>query len=191
LSRPFKIAVAGSHSTGKTTFLTTLQRAIEDLGLKADYVHDSAADARDLGFPILSGHTFESTAWLMARAIELETAASLTADVILVDRPLHDALGYLRAALAYSGRSIEASRMHTLEGLCEAWAAEYDLMFVTAIDPAIPVAEGRDPDLLFRDRAAKEVRKVIETYFPSRWQLLRPDAEETVLSHLRERSARA
>lgn len=191
MSRPFKIAVAGSHSTGKTSFLTALEPAIRDLGLRVAYVHDSAADAQALGFPILSGHTFESTAWLMAKAIELETAASLTSDVILVDRPLHDALGYLLAALAHSGRSIEPDRMRTLERLCEAWAAEYDLMFVTAIDPGIPVAPGRDPDLRFRERAAQEVRKVVETYFPSRWQLLGPGAGDIVLGHLRGRAASA
>lgn len=191
MSRPFKIAVAGSHSTGKTTFLTHLRPAVEDLGLKVAYVHDSAADAQALGFPILSGHTFESTAWLMARAIELETAASLTADVILVDRPLHDALGYLLAALAYSSRSVEPDRMRTLERLCEAWAAEYDWMFVTTIDPGTPVAAGRDADLAFRELAANEVRKVIQTYFPSRWQMLGPEAHETVLGHLRERFASA
>jgi len=177
---PFRIAVAGTHSTGKTTFLKALQVEFEQRGHRVTYVHDSAVHARELGFPILADHTFESTAWLMARAIELETAASLSSDVILVDRPVADALGYLRAALLHSGRSIASQRMAALEGICEAWAVEYDLVFMTVMDASVPLGEGRDGDQLFRERAASEVAQVIDRFMPERHLLAHGGAEQAI-----------
>lgn len=50
---PFRIAIAGTHSTGKTTFMGALSDELVQLGHKVQYVHDSAVDARDHGFPIL------------------------------------------------------------------------------------------------------------------------------------------
>ena len=182
--RTFKIAVAGSHSTGKTTFLRRVQEALEAQGVRVEYVHDSAADARDLGFPILTGHTFESTAWLMARAIELETVASLHADVILIDRPVHDALGYLLAALRHSGRTIDKARLERLERICEAWAGEYDLVFQTQIDASVPLGPGRDPDLKFRAAAAAAVAKVIGRFIPSHHMIDPGHVDEALQSAL-------
>lgn len=165
---PFRIAVAGTHSTGKTTFLTRLKELFEQRGLGVAYVHDSAVNAQDKGFPILAEHTFESTAWLMARAIELETEATISADVILVDRPVADALGYLRAALRHTNRSISPSRMEALERICAAWSPEYDLAFLTVLDASVQLGEGRDGDALFRLRAAEEVTSVVDRFMPDR-----------------------
>lgn len=161
MTRPRKIAVAGTHSTGKTSFVTALQGRLEAMGLKVVYVHDSAEDARALGFPILKGHTFDSTSWIMAEAIRLEAAASLRAEVILVDRPVPDALGYLIAALRSTGRSIDSIRMERLERICAAWVGEYDLLFVTELDETIPIGPGRDDDLAFRAAAGRAVTEVI------------------------------
>ncbi|KMS59871.1 hypothetical protein V474_11895 [Novosphingobium barchaimii LL02] len=178
---PFRIAVAGTHSTGKTTFLTRLKAVFEQRGLAVAYVHDSAVNAQDRGFPILAHHTFESTAWLMARAIELETEATLSADVVLVDRPVADALGYLQAALLHTSRSIPPARIQALERICEAWAPEYDLAFVTVLDPSVELGEGRDGDALFRARAAEAVTRVVDRVMPDR-HLLRHGGADAALT---------
>lgn len=178
---PFRIAVAGTHSTGKTTFLTRLKAVFEQRGLAVAYVHDSAVNAQDRGFPILAHHTFESTAWLIARAIELETEATLSADVVLVDRPVADALGYLQAALLHTSRSIPAARIQALERICEAWAPEYDLAFVTVLDPSVELGEGRDGDALFRARAAEAVTRVVDRVMPDR-HLLRHGGADAALT---------
>lgn len=174
---PFRIAVAGTHSTGKTTFLTRLKELFEQRGLVVAYVHDSAVNAQDKGFPILAEHTFESTAWLMARAIELEAEATLSADVILVDRPVADALGYLQAALLHTSRSIAPARLEALEQICAAWAPEYDLAFLTVLDPSVELGEGRDGDALFRARAAEEVTRIVDRFMPDRHLLFQGGAE--------------
>lgn len=135
-------------------------------GLNVAYVHDSAVNARDLGFPILTGHTFESTAWMMAEAIRLETVASLAADVILVDRPVPDALGYLLAALKVTGRRIDPTRMERLLHICEAWVGEYDLIFVTELDLSIPIGLGRDDNEEFRIAAGEAVSQIVGSLVP-------------------------
>ena len=187
MTRPFKIAVAGTHSTGKTTFVAGLKARLDEFGLRAIAVHDSAADARARGFPILAAHTFESTAWLVAEAIRLETEASLAAEVVLVDRPVPDALGYLIAALRHQDRSLEAGRLERLEAVCRAWAGEYDLVFVTLLDEAVPIGPGRPDDLAFRAEAARAVAEVVHAMVPGAIDLPRggaPEAIEICLTHL-------
>lgn len=178
MTRPsYRIAVTGTHSTGKTSFVERLKGEFEARGLKADHVHDSAANARALGFPILADHTFESTAWLMARAMQLETEATLSADVILIDRPVPDALGYLLAALAHSGRALDPIRLGVLEKICAAWASEYDLVFRTVLDPSVPIGQGRDGDETFRIKAGEEVAAVVDRLLPARHLLRNGDSD--------------
>ncbi|NCP23882.1 MAG: AAA family ATPase [Erythrobacter sp.] len=189
--KAFRIAVAGTHSTGKTTFMNALREEFEKRGLTVEYVHDSAAEARDTGFPILSGHTFESTAWLMARAMQLEMEATLKSQIILVDRPVHDALGYLLAALAHTDRDITEEKMARLDGVCDAWKGEYDLVFMTVMDPAVPVGEGRDDNAVFRALAGQKVAEVVNRFLPNRLLLKNGERHEAVLRCLAEFEARA
>ena len=169
--------MAGTHSTGKTTFMRRLQRVLKRRGFDVCYVHDSAAQARKLGFPILEHHTFESTAWLIAHAMRLETAATLKHEVILVDRPVPDALGYLMAALAHTGRTIASERLQRLRTICAAWAGEYDLIFATQLDPAIQLGAGRDGNLAFRVEAGQAVAAILAEMAPSHMLIdpLHPD----------------
>jgi hypothetical protein len=180
LTRPFKIAVAGTHSTGKSTFVTALLSALTQAGFAAKGVHDSAADARSLGFPILADHSFESTAWLMSQAIRLETEASLQADVIVVDRPVPDALGYLRAALRHQSRELDPGRVERLEEICRTWVGEYDLIFVTVLDDQVPIGPGRPDDKAFRRLAARCVAEVFEEMAPHAIPLRHGEAEAAV-----------
>lgn len=166
--RSFKIAVAGTHSTGKSTFLTSVRTALEHRGARVESVHYSAVEAQSLGFPILADHTFDSTVWLMARTMGLEAEAALKAEVILIDRPVPDAFGYLLAALRYTRRSLEPGQYERLDAICKAWAGEYNLVFLTHMDPAIPLGAGRDPDPTFRSIAELAITEVIDGLFPHR-----------------------
>ena len=192
--RPFKIAIAGTHSTGKSTFAARLMARIRGLPLRATVVHDSAQEARDLGFPILSEHTFDSTSWLIGNAMRLEADASLRADVIIVDRPVPDALGYLHAALSYTGRKLDDGRLERLERICETWVAEYDLFFVTELDTSVPLGAGRDGNEQFRRAAAAAVAEVVERMV-SRHLTLRhgqtTGAEDLALESVRQYFKRA
>ena len=116
----------------------------------------------------------------MARAIQLEMEATLVADVILVDRPVHDALGYLLAALAHTDRTVPAVKLRQLERLCTAWAGEYDLVFMTVLDPKIPLGEGRDGDAVFRQLAGEKVAEVVDRFLPDHRLLYSGDGQAAV-----------
>ena len=152
-----KIGIAGTHSTGKTSFLDALSAAFEARGLRVARVTDVAREARDLGFPILRSHTFESTLWIMTRCITKQLEAGLSADVVLVDRPALDAVGYLYAALEHRGEQLSSEHERILLDLAKHDASTYDALCRTELDPTIPLGEGRDPDLNFRAAAARQI----------------------------------
>ncbi|HEV7402652.1 MAG TPA: AAA family ATPase [Chthoniobacteraceae bacterium] len=101
-----KLAISGTHSTGKTSLLQSVESVLRAEGYRVARVSDLATEARDHGFPILREHTFASTLWIMTRGITLELEAELNADVVLVDRPVADAMGYFSAALKHRGSSL-------------------------------------------------------------------------------------
>jgi hypothetical protein len=85
--RPVTIAVAGAHSTGKSTFLAKLARELCRRDLRVAIVGDLGEQAQRAGFPILAQHTWASTLWIITRGISNELAAWIGADIVLIDRP--------------------------------------------------------------------------------------------------------
>ncbi len=152
-----RIAVAGTHSTGKSTFLTALADDLTAGGLRVGCVADVASKAKDLGLPILRDHVYESTLWIMAECMRQEMEAALRADVVLVDRPVFDALGYLLAALQATGRHVDARRLEELRAIAVAHASYYDWVAVTVLDERVALGDDRDPDRTFRRVAAEKV----------------------------------
>lgn len=177
---PTKIGIAGTHSTGKSTFLAALASLLEEHGLSTHRINDLAKRARDIGFPILTEHTFESTLWIMAECMRQEAEASLTCDVILVDRPVLDALGYLQAALEVTGRSLRPGRLEELNTIARAHTADYDLLVVTSLDHSVPLGEGRDQNLMFRDAAAKHIDALILDLAPGTLRMTSANTSEIV-----------
>jgi hypothetical protein len=180
MTNPRKIAVAGTHSTGKTSFLERLKTVLESTGLKVAYVHDSAEEARQNGFPILKDHTFESTSWLIGQAIRLEASAALKADVVLIDRPVPDALGYLLAALSVTNRTLERDKLKRLEAVSASWVGEYDLVFETELDPTIPLGPGRDGDQSFMIAAGTAITDMMNRIAPDRHRLRSDNVELSI-----------
>ena len=164
--RACKIAVAGTHSTGKSTFIALLRRQLEKRGIHVNCIHVCATEASAFGFPILENHTFESTAWIIARTIELEAIASISSEVILVDRPVPDALGYLVAALGYTRRNLEDRRLNVLETICASWVKEYDLLFATELDRSVPIGAGRSTNEAFRIAAGEAISQILGRIAP-------------------------
>ena len=157
-----KLGVAGTHSTGKTSFLDALSESLQGKGLRVGRVTDVAREARDAGFPILRDHTFESTLWIMTRCINKQLQLALANDVVLVDRPALDAVGYLWAALETRGQRLSWREEQTLVTLAQQDAASYPRLFRTQLDPSIPLGPGRDPDLAFRKSAAAHIATAFE-----------------------------
>lgn len=178
--RPVKIGVAGTHSTGKSSFLEALKPVLEEFGLSSTVISGLAEQARELGFSILADHTFDSTLWIMAQGMKLEAEASLGSDVILVDRPAPDALGYLLAALEVSEREETPKRIEELRAIAQAHTGDYDILIVTSLNPGIPLGEGRDENARLRDAAAKHIDALMVEFAPNVWRLTSSNASELV-----------
>jgi hypothetical protein len=159
--RPIRIGVGGSHSTGKTSFLDSLETRLNGSNLRIHRVRDLAKNARALGFPILTEHTFESTLWIMAEGMRRETEATLTSDVVLIDRPVFDALGYFEAALQVSGRKAEPRDLEELRTIALSHLGAYDLVFGTELDTTVALGDGRDKNEDFRQAAADRIKRFL------------------------------
>lgn len=155
-----KFGVAGTHSTGKSTLISELTKALTARGLRVGRVTDLATKARDLGFPILRDHTFESTLWIMTHGISEQLVAGLNADVVLVDRPALDAVGYLWAALEHRNAQLQAAQQEYLLALARHDTATYAVICRTELDPEVPLGSGRDTDSRFREAAGKHIAAV-------------------------------
>jgi hypothetical protein len=176
--RPIKIGIAGTHSTGKSSFLELLRPVFLQHGLASTTIGGLAERARALGFPILAEHTFDSTLWIMAEGLRLEAEASLQSDVILVDRPVPDALGYLLAALEVSGREEDPRHIDELRAIARAHVRDYDILIVTSLDPGIPLGDGRDRNAQLRNAAARHLDALIDEFVPGAWRLTSSNADE-------------
>jgi GTPase SAR1 family protein len=196
-SNVIKIGITGTHSTGKTTFVENLAKVFIDHDLKVGRIDNLARRALALGFPILTEHTFESTLWIMAECMRQEAEASLICDIILVDRPVLDALGYLDAALEITHRQLDTRGYDELKAIARAHSTDYDVLVMTVLDPAIPLGDGRDLDQEFRAAAATRIEVLISEFALDAHQLTSKNTDkitaavsEFVLNHPgRKRSA--
>jgi predicted ATPase len=175
-----KIAITGTHSSGKTTFLQNLERELNGAGLRIQRIGDFARRAQGLGFPILTKHTYESTLWIMAECLRCEAEASLQSDLILVDRPVIDALGYLQAALQLSSRTLDSRRSEELMTIATTHTPDYDVLIRTALDSNIEVGKGRDLDGEFRVATATAIERLVNQIEPNALILTSANGKELV-----------
>jgi len=170
------IGITGTHSTGKSTFFEKVRQQAERRGLRVARVGDVATRCQAAGFPILSEHTFESTLWIIASVISSELEHALKCDLVLVDRPVSDAIGYLEAALALTHRTITEAERNYLYTLVKMHSSSYAMLFKTELDKTIPLGDDRDPDLDFRAAADEHItRSLKELRIPT----LNPEAPES------------
>jgi predicted ATPase len=162
--RPVTIAIAGAHSTGKSTFLAKLAQELRHGNLRVATVADLGEQAQRAGFPILAQHNWASTLWIITQGISNELAAWISADIVLIDRPVPDALGYYRAALDYRGEQPDPATTRYLDTITREHAVHsYDLILRTQLDPAIPLGTNkpRDDNARFRQLADQHVAQVM------------------------------
>ncbi|MFI9503811.1 AAA family ATPase [Nocardia sp. NPDC052566] len=157
------IALTGTHSTGKTTWIKRLANELRRNRIDVEMVADLGLQAQQIGLPILSDHTWASTLWIITRGISNEIEAWTKADVVLIDRSVPDALAYYEAALEYRGQSADPHRIEHFEDLVANHCFNYDLTLRTVLDPRLPlgVSKARDTDIEFRALANLHVKKVL------------------------------
>jgi AAA domain-containing protein len=183
VEKPVVIGVLGTHSTGKSTFLARLAHELRRRHIQVATVADLGEQAQRIGLPILQNHTWASTLWIATRGISNELEAWPHGDVVLVDRPVPDALGYYRAALEYRDEQAEPSMLGYLESLVRGHSVHYNLLFRTTLDPAIPLGDNkeRDEDSQFRLLADRFVGQVLDELGLAH-ELLPADGHDMALS---------
>lgn len=177
----FKIGIAGTHSTGKSSLAVILKEKLESLGKKVGQIQGLATNAHEAGFPILTEHTIDSTLWIIASCMKQEAELSLASDVIIVDRPVPDAIGYLDAALEVSRRQVDANRLSMLKNIARIYSTEYGILVVTLLDSAQALGPGRDQDAKFRRVAGERIHDFV-SQFPSKPLTLSSSNSESVVA---------
>ena len=161
--KPLRIGVTGTHSTGKSTFCEAVRRVCEARGLRVGAVGSPGQAARDLGFPILRDHTFESTMWIIAKTIGGELESGLKADVVLADRAVIDAVGYWMAALKTRNETPDPAHLKLVSNFVADYSRTYEILFMTVLDPGLPLGAGRkrDQDAAFRVLAGESIASAV------------------------------
>ena len=106
--------------------------------------------------------------------------AALRFDVVLVDRPLLDALGYLLAALESSGRNVEKPRLEELTQIAQAHQSRYDWFAATVLDEAIALGPDRDRNEGFRRLAGETIGRLAKAHVPNARLLTIADASSLI-----------
>ena len=87
-----KIAVIGTHSTGKTCLTSKMFAYASKNGINAHYIQEVA---RSCPLPINDGFTTEAATWIMSKQIALEIEArAKKPDFIICDRSCFDPIVY-------------------------------------------------------------------------------------------------
>ena len=124
---------------------------------------DLGQQAQQIGLPILHGHIYTSTLWIMTRGISEEVGAWPHCDVLHIDRAVPDTLGYYLAALDYRSETPDEAAITHLQTLAAQHSRQYDLIFRTVLDDTMPVGttKPRDPDTRYRTLADPHVGQVL------------------------------
>jgi predicted ATPase len=149
--KPVRIAVTGTHSTGKTTLLQRLEMEFRAEGHRVARTSGNLATrAAQLGFPKLHQQTADTTQWIIAAGICAELETALTADVVLVDRSALDPFAYYLAASELRGHQPDPADLERLRTLVEQHTSAYALLLATVLDETIPLGTHRDRDPALR-----------------------------------------
>ncbi|MFE9331717.1 AAA family ATPase [Streptomyces sp. NPDC006925] len=157
-----RIAVAGTHSTGKTTLLRLLETELRATGRTVARTPASfAAKAAELGFPKLQQQSAECTEWIITASAAAAAEATLSADVVLVDRSALDPVAYYLAAVEQGCYEPDPAAVHRLSALAAIHAGGYGLLVATVLDPAVRLGDHRDRDLEYRASVDRQLHRLL------------------------------
>lgn len=161
-SQPLRIAVLGTHSTGKTTLLKRIEMELRGYGLTVARTGQLGKRAAAAGLPKMQNHTVRSTEWIIAQGILDEThTAAQGAEVVLIDRAAHDAIAYFEAAMAFRAETPPRLERERLLALASTQLPKYDLLFATVLDASVPVDTSHDYDGHFRHLVNDRVHRLL------------------------------
>ncbi|MFB7512860.1 AAA family ATPase [Streptomyces sp. NPDC056144] len=160
-TKPFRIGVLGTHSTGKTTLVQRIEMELRGQGVTVGRTRSFGRRAAEVGLPKLQRHTEMSTEWIIATAIANEIELGVGVEVVLADRAVNDALAYYMAALEYRGEPIDSEAVERLRILVSTQYPKYDLCIATRLDPEVPVDTEHSYDPRYRALVDEHVHRLL------------------------------
>ncbi len=137
-----KIAIIGTHSTGKTTILENLSHYFQALGKEVVVLPEYA---RLCPFPINEATTLEAQKWILLSQITEENKIDHSDKILLSDRATIDNFAYLY-------RIGQSEAIENFERCAVAHMKTYDFVFKTQKLSLAAKEDGiRSTDLEFRD----------------------------------------
>lgn len=145
-SRPFKLALVGSHGVGKTTLCFGLAARLKVRNVSLEVVHEVA---RRCPLPINEGTSLEAQAWILHTQIAEELHAQSRYPLVLCDRGVVDNYAYLKHAFG---------DQPLLDHLVGGWMSTYDAVVLVPITE-LPGSDGmRAVDPVFQHAIEHGVR---------------------------------
>ncbi|MDD1150256.1 ATP-binding protein [Pseudomonas sp. TNT2022 ID357] len=177
------IGIAGTHSTGKSTFCNELRTVLESRGIRVETIPSFGALAVQQGIPLLNQHTYDSTMWFIDRTLEAEQVARANAEVVLVDRPVIDAVAYWNAAVEFRGDEVAAHEVEAIGALMIGHSPNYTTVLATKLDPSIALGPGRDTDSRYRAAVDAHLHELLNRH-SIHHQVISPGVREALLAQV-------
>lgn len=137
-----KIAIIGTHSTGKTTLVQKLKNKLKELGKEVVIIQEHS---RNCPFPINEGTTIDAQKWIMQNQIDKELEIDHSDKIMITDRATVDNFAYLH-------RVADEATSREYEKIAFDHSHTYDLIFKTQKLDIAAVADGiRTTDEEFRN----------------------------------------
>jgi thymidylate kinase len=177
------VGVAGTHSTGKSTFCGEIKQILETNGVKVAIVPSFGKEAVEKGIPLLTDHTFDSTMWFIEKTLNAQKILCTTAQVVLVDRPILDAFAYWNAAVDYRNASRDEREVNEVRAIVSSHQDNYTALVVTKLDISVALGENRDTNQLFRQFVDMHLHRLLES-MAIKHNVLTQKEKERILSAL-------
>lgn len=161
------VGVAGTHSTGKTTFCNELRQKLETHDIVVAMIPSFGKLAVELKIPLLHNHTYESTMWFIDKTIEAQDNTPHNSNVILVDRPVIDAFAYWKAAVEHRKHPVCEIELKKVHDVVKQQTPLYNYLLATELDHTIPIAANRNNDQDFRISVDSHLKDLLQRHGPN------------------------
>lgn len=164
-----KIAILGTHSTGKTTLLNKLKVVLESLNHQVNVVPELA---RLCPFPINEETTMEAQEWIQEQQISQENQLYQPDKILLCDRSTLDNFAYFQRAGRLRNKDVSSWEQRAAYHM-----ASYHFIFKTYKLELPATADGlRATDEEFRDEIDSSIHQLLDKH-AVRYYLLDPSLD--------------
>ncbi|MBI4447468.1 ATP-binding protein [Candidatus Woesearchaeota archaeon] len=151
-----KVALIGSHGTGKTTLVYKLAAALKENDYNVGVVAETASLCP---LPINEGSSLESQLWIVSTQIAKELEATNKYDIVVCDRAIIDCYVYTLDLCKRQNKKVPK----WMSQLLKEHLPSYDLLFKTKINPSYLKSDGiRSVSLEWQQKIDSLMAKVLK-----------------------------